>query len=508
MNAKLSHDMFLGREDELETLAALWRKRGPSLVACQGRRRIGKSTLWKEFARRSGARLLKIEGLAPEKGMTNARQLAEFGRSLATQTGLPPMSPNNWPEAFAALDGAIRDTGKMVVLLDEISWMGGFDKDFPAHLKVAWDNLFHEHRRLVFVVCGSVSAWIQKNILDNTGFVGRFSLCLTLREMPLHDCLAFWGGVANRISAEEVFDLLSVTGGVPRYLEEIDPAKTAGDNICSLCFTPTGFLFRDFSQLFSDVFGKRTKAKREILEALAEGPLSLSDIARASGKERNGHLADDLSELRLAGFVSEDAGLNPETGKSVFSPRWRISDPYTRFYLRYIAPRRETVRHGGFRLPSLSSLPGWESMKGYQFETLVLGHIEEFLPALGLSRVNVQSMAPYARKGIDGATASPQDSRRVRGCQIDLLVQAPGAYWVVEIKRRKRIGREIEREVRDKIEALPVPRGVSVRACLIFLGELDPAVEESGFFSAIVPAEAVLRSRKEAARDLYFHLCQ
>ena len=55
------------------------------------------------------------------------------------------------------------------------------------------------------------------------------------------------------------------------------------------------------------------------------------------------------------------------------------------------------------------------------------------------------------------------------------------------------IGREIEKEVRDKIAALPVPHGVSDRACLVHLGEIDPAVEESGFFSAIVSAEDVLR---------------
>ena len=102
-------------------------------------------------------------------------------------------------------------------------------------------------------------------------------------------------------------------------------------------------------------------------------------------------------------------------------------------------------------------------------------------------------MAPYARKGIDPATVGPQTARRVKGCQIDLLIQAPGAYWVVEIKRRKKIGNEIEREVREKIDALIVPKGVSVRACLIYLGELDPAVEESGFFSAVVQAKDVLR---------------
>ena len=44
--------MFIGRKDILEDLESLWRKRTSSLVACRGRRRIGKSTLFREFARR------------------------------------------------------------------------------------------------------------------------------------------------------------------------------------------------------------------------------------------------------------------------------------------------------------------------------------------------------------------------------------------------------------------------------------------------------------------------
>ena len=48
--------MFVGRESDLAELSVLWRKRVASLVTCRGRRRIGKSTLIEEFARRSGAR--------------------------------------------------------------------------------------------------------------------------------------------------------------------------------------------------------------------------------------------------------------------------------------------------------------------------------------------------------------------------------------------------------------------------------------------------------------------
>ena len=75
--------MFVGRSDQLGLLEALWRKPNASLVTCRGRRRIGKSTLVEEFARRSKARLFRFEGLAPRKGMTNDDQLGEFAAQLS-----------------------------------------------------------------------------------------------------------------------------------------------------------------------------------------------------------------------------------------------------------------------------------------------------------------------------------------------------------------------------------------------------------------------------------------
>ena len=45
--------MFVGRERELELLSSLWDKSTASLVSCRGRRRIGKSSLIEEFAKRT-----------------------------------------------------------------------------------------------------------------------------------------------------------------------------------------------------------------------------------------------------------------------------------------------------------------------------------------------------------------------------------------------------------------------------------------------------------------------
>ena len=184
--------MFYGREEDLADLKSLWKKNTASLITCRGRRRIGKSTLIEEFAKRSKARFIEIAGTAPRKGMTNSDQLKAFSQQLDAATGQGKSNiPSDWFEAFTRLDNAINDSNT-VVLLDEISWMGQFDPDFPGTLKTIWDTRFKKHRNLIMVLCGSVSTWIEANILNSTGFVGRATQNITLRELPLDCCVRFW----------------------------------------------------------------------------------------------------------------------------------------------------------------------------------------------------------------------------------------------------------------------------------------------------------------------------
>lgn len=92
---------------------------------------------------------------------------------LAAQTGTEYEPLTNWFDAFKRLDGCLSSREKSVLLLDEISWMGKYDPMFTGNLKIAWDNWFSKKPKLIMFLCGSVSSWIDKYILMNTGFVGR-----------------------------------------------------------------------------------------------------------------------------------------------------------------------------------------------------------------------------------------------------------------------------------------------------------------------------------------------
>lgn len=472
---------FFGREDLLDDLSALWRKKVASLVTCRGRRRIGKSTLIEKFAQRSKARFIKIEGLRPKASLGNADELANFAAQLSAQCGTESTPPARWLDAFIRLAGEVEDDGRTVVLLDEVSWMAHFDATFAGTLKIAWDNYFKNHPKLVLVVCGSVSTWIRENIIDDGAFYGRRSLDVIVPELPLRECVKFWGKAAERIDLREIIDVLSVTGGVPRYLEEIDPGVSANENIRRLCFRPKSILRVDFDEMFADVISSLPTLAAKVVRALAGGGLTTAEIADKLGQGKNGHISAALDQLVESGMVSADTGMNPATGRPARIKRYRLKDNYSRFYLKYIESEKDAIDKGAFAFASLEQLDGWDAVLGLAFENLVVNNVRSLLAPLGLSSTLLTSCAPYSQRGT-----------RYGGVQIDLLLQSRRSVFAIEIKRKREIGREIIDEMAEKVKRLPHRKGISVRTALIYDGHLSPGVEADGYFDAIVEFKTLL----------------
>lgn len=476
---------FIGRTDYLDKLSALWKKDRSSFVVVSGRRRIGKSTLIEEFARHSGCDFIEIVGLPPEKTMTNQRQIDNFCERLSKASGRPEVKADCWSKAFDALDDAIQRRRKTIVFLDEISWMGRYDGAFAGFLKTAWDTQLSLRDNLILVVAGSVSAWIHANIQRSKGFVGRISLDITLSELSLSECLAFWGRKAERTANREILDVLSVTGGVPKYLAEVNPSLSADENIRRLCFDPNGYLFNDFNRIFDDVFEESVAAKKRIVTALADGPASISELAERIGILSSGHISSDVADLVEAGFVAGGRGKNPGTGRDVREVRYRLKDNYTRFYLKYILPRYDAIKEGLFRYVSIDRLPNWDSIMGLQFENLVLNNFQSLSRRIGLIGKCVESVAPYFRRGRTSGD----------GVQIDMLVQLPRSVYLIEVKRMNRIPVSVEDEVQRKIDRLPLKKGVSVKTVLVYDGNLASELEEDGFFDYLVDMDQLMRGR-------------
>jgi uncharacterized protein len=80
--------------------------------------------------------------------------------------------------------------------------------------------------------------------------------------------------------------------------------------------------------------------------------------------------------------------------------------------------------------------------------------------------------------------------------QIDYMIQTRfNTLYVCEIKFHKDpIGMEIIKEMRQKLKALSLPRGYSVRPVLIHVNGVKEQVEEQEFFTHIIDFSQLLKT--------------
>jgi uncharacterized protein len=464
---------FIGRDQELVRLEAAVKKSSASFIVIKGRRRIGKSRLIEEFGK-TFPKCYMFRGLVPNDGTTKQEQINEFARQARENLNLPNAQYSDWGDVFLAISQQV-DSGKVLLAFDEISWMGSKDNTFLPKLKDLWDVYLKKNNKLIFIVCGSASAWIEKNIMSSAGFVGRVSFSITLKELSLASCRAFW---PKNISHHEILKVLSITGGVPRYLEEINPKETAEQNIKKLCFTDGGLLVNEFHHIFSDIFLRKSDSYRKIVAYLAKGSADLSQIQSSLNLTSSGRVAEYLYELELAGFVARDFSWKLKTGEDAKASQFRLKDNYLRFYLKYIEKNKSKLQRSDYIFKGFSNLSGWYSVLGLQFENLILSNRQLVFNCLNINEKELIADNPYYQKG----------TKVKKGCQIDYMIQTKfGSLYVCEIKFSIRpIGLDIIGEIEAKISALSVPKGISIRPVLICVNGVTKELGDSGYFSNII----------------------
>ncbi len=473
---------FIGRKNELETLDHLLLKKSASLAVVWGRRRIGKSRLIEQFLK--GKKSWSFSGLPPTPQTTSQEEIRIFVAQMARNIGMPELKTSDWGEVFWHLGNQAEKEPNLIIFFDEISWMGSKDPNFLGYLKTEWDKTFSKHPHLILILCGSVSSWIEENILNSTGFFGRISSKLNVKELPLADCNEFWSEQSDRVSAYEKLKILSVTGGVPKYLEEIIPSESAENNISRLCFKPDGLLFREYDQIFSDLFSRRAHTFDKIIRILAEGSKNLDEICANLKIEKSGNISSYLHELISTGFISEDQTWNIKDNKPSTLKTFRLMDNYIRFYLKFIYPNKQKIEQFGLSAMSTTPLSGWETIMGLQFENLVINNLPKLCELLNIDTKEVEKAGPFFQK----------KNTKQQGCQIDLLIQTKFTLYLCEIKFHiNKTGKQVVNDVKNKIERLSYPKGYSIRPVLIHVNGVTQGVLETQAFDKIIDFSEFLK---------------
>lgn len=409
---------LVGRQQEQDVLQKALQSNEPEMVAVTGRRRIGKTFLVRStYAEKIDFEITGIQNGSPEEQLQHfANRLNYHVRPL-----LPSKVPDNWQEAFQMLVFYLETRTvdrKAIVFLDEFPWLAGGRSDFLRAFGLFW-NSWASQQNVVVVICGSAASWMITHVVrDKGGLHNRITRRVHLQPFSLYEAEQFLKSRNVFLDRYQVLQIYMVMGGVPHYLKEVETAQTAMQNIDRICFSPQGLLREEFLQLYSALFDNAEHHIR-IIRALAATWLGLTrtDILSKTGMADGGNTTRTLEELVNSGFIAAYYAF----GKKKKEMRYRLTDEYSLFYLKFIEEKRSESTGTWERL---SQTQTWKSWSGYAFESLCLKHVPAIKKALGISGIYTEASAFYLKESAYG-----------RGIQVDLLIdRSDHAINLFEIK--------------------------------------------------------------------------
>ena len=200
---------FIGRTSELATLNAEL-ERGSGFVVIYGRRRVGKTTLIKEFIKDKRA----FYFLATTE--SEAQSMKRFAGVLSRTTKNPMLSKvtfTDWLDLFQVVADDHPDE-KKVLVIDEFPYLVKTNPDFPSILQNAWDEVLKDHN-VMLILCGSLISMMKKHALAyDSPLYGRRTAQIRLMPLQFTDVYA-----AQNLSFEQAVEQYAITGGVPKYME-------------------------------------------------------------------------------------------------------------------------------------------------------------------------------------------------------------------------------------------------------------------------------------------------
>ena len=330
--------MFVDRQSELTFLDSILERKRPTeaqLVLMYGRRRVGKTVLLRHWAERSG---VDQTYWAAEKEPAALQRRKLFTRLLGLETS-QATTFDSWADCWQAVAAFIGDR-KRILIMDEIPYAVASDSAMLSSLQHAWDHLFKQSR-IIMVLCGSHVHTMETIQTRQSPLFGRFTGQWWLQPLPfasLREFLPNW-------SAEERVAGYAVVGGVPAYLEWLEPDLSFSDNIRDVILAPGSMFVAEPTFLLYDEV-REPSTHLAILKAIGTGNHSLSDISNAALVSKT-HLSAYLARLREIRMVERRLPITVPRPRRrrARTGRYHLTDPYFRFYFRFIAPYQDELAY-------------------------------------------------------------------------------------------------------------------------------------------------------------------
>nr|MBQ4455586.1 ATP-binding protein [Clostridia bacterium] len=361
---------FIGREEELQALEAAYQKDSFQMAVIYGRRRIGKTTLLRQFCMDKKAVFF-----------TAIKTTAERNIELFGQSALKALAPSMSMSSFRSFDDLCMFLGnqshdeRVIVVIDELPYLARKEESITSTLQKYIDEQW-QFGKMFLIVCGSSVSFMEDEVLsEKSPLFGRRTMQLKLDAFNYRQTALFlpsW-------SAHDQAIAYGLTGGIAKYITLFDENLSLDDNIVSLFFSKSGYLYEEADNLLTQEF-RDVDGYSRIIETIAAGSNQIQEIADKSDISAQ-NVAHSLKNLMETGIVERQQAITEEHNKK--KTRYILTDEMLHFWYRFIPEAMNAIEIGKGQLyyqhnvkPQISSFMGsvFEKMcRQYTLEAGITG---------------------------------------------------------------------------------------------------------------------------------------
>lgn len=386
--------VIIGRKEEIRELERCEKSKKSELICVYGRRRVGKTYLVEQ----TFSNYFTFRATGVESGNTRT-QLKSFYQRLVEAGDKEKRIPENWFEAFSRLEKVLSAEdirrsvhGKKIVFFDEFPWFATARSDFLEAFGEFWNRCGTAHGDYLFIICGSATSWIIRNVLEDTGSLyDRVTSQIFLRPFSLRETELFMEDRGFGWSRRQIADCQMVFGGLPYFFDLLDPDESLGRNIDMLILEPRALLRHESKKLLEATL-KKSPAYNMIMKCLSSHLYGmLKTECFESLNLAQGTFSRAVDDLVKCGYVHES-----EDSYSKRHPlRLRLVDPFLLFHYVFLEKGvPETTRFEDFK----SDTGKYMNWRGHAFEVLCMYHLDNVKKALGISGVRTNEYAWVSEK--------------------------------------------------------------------------------------------------------------
>ena len=329
---------FINRNKELLALQKEYIRDEASFIVIYGRRRVGKTSLIKEFCKDKK----KIMFLATEENENENRNA--FQERVAEELGnnlLKEAQITRWEPVFEVIAQACDNYDeRLILVIDEFQYLGKANPAFPSILMRIWDEKLKD-KNIMLILCGSLINMMTSQVLNyDSPLYGRRTSQIKLEQIAF----SYYKEFMPDESEDNQILFYSVTGGVPKYIELFNKDRDIYEAIRDNILSDTSFLYEE------PVFILQNEVTEigsyfTLLKTIAAGNHKLGKIAAAMEIKQTS-LSKYLKVLMELDILERQIPVTDENPEKSKKGLYFIKDNFIKFWFQFVYPNKGMLESG------------------------------------------------------------------------------------------------------------------------------------------------------------------